>query len=131
MNSITVAAAVIIENGHVLIARRSEGELAGLWEFPGGKIESGETVQQGLVREIAEELCLGIDVGEFLTTTRFRKNDSIIDLYAYLCVRKDRKDQVLKVHSETAWVNKMTIQQYRFIPADMVFVEKLLSCAFL
>lgn len=131
MNSVTVAAAVIVENRHVLIARRSEGELAGLWEFPGGKIESGETAQQGLAREIAEELCLDIDVGEYLTTTRFRKNDTMIDLCAYLCVRKDRKDQVLKVHSETAWVNKMTIQQYRFIPADMVFVEKLILCGFL
>jgi mutator protein MutT len=131
MNRIIVAAAVIIEDRHVLIARRAEGELAGLWEFPGGKIESGETVRQGLEREIAEELCLEINVEDFLTATRFQKNDTIIDLHAYFCVRKSRKDQVLMVHSETAWVNRTTIQKHTFIPADMVFVEKLISCGFL
>jgi mutator protein MutT len=131
MKVITVTAAVIIENGHVLIARRNDRELAGLWEFPGGKLESGETARQCLIREIFEELCFKIDVGEFLDSTQIQKNNTLIDLNAYICTRRDRNDVVLKVHSEIAWVNKTTIKQFKFITADMIFVEKLLSSGYL
>jgi mutator protein MutT len=127
MKSSTVVAAVILENGHVLIARRKHGELAGLWEFPGGKIEQGETFEQGLVREIHEELSIDIKVGECFKSTQISKNDGCIELIAYFCSRTNCTALVLKDHTETAWVNVTTIGNYNFVPADMIFIEKLLS----
>jgi 8-oxo-dGTP diphosphatase len=127
MKSSTVVAAVILENGHVLIARRKHGELAGLWEFPGGKVEPGETAERGLVREIHEELCIDIEVGDFFQSTQIRKMSGCIELIAYFCSRRDCTALVLKDHTETAWVNVKTIGNYPFVPADTIFVEKLLS----
>ena len=68
MKTIRVVAAIIEQNGKILIARRSYGDLAGFWEFPGGKYEEGETGEQAIKREIREEFDVEIDVRKFLCT---------------------------------------------------------------
>lgn len=122
---IDVTAAVLIENGHVLIARRRPGaSQAGLWEFPGGKIRPGESPARCLEREIAEELGIRIVVGEFFGESVYAYEDKTIRLLAYR-VRRTDGEASANEHAELAWVSVADLTRYRFCPADVPFVEKL------
>jgi 8-oxo-dGTP diphosphatase len=107
MNVICVAAALIEQNGKILFVKRSRGELKGLWEFPGGKIEKGETPEMAVVREIKEELDLEIKpektVGTYIHNYSFAK----IKLTLLKCqiLNKNNLIKLDKSHSESKWVN--------------------------
>jgi 8-oxo-dGTP diphosphatase len=121
----TVIAAIIMQDDKVLIAQRAEGQkLAGKWEFPGGKLEEGETPEECLKREIKEELSLDIEVGEFFGESVYHYETGPIRLVAYMARLLGGKCS-LKVHSHVAWVSPRDLTGYDFAPADVVFVDKL------
>ncbi|MDQ7094066.1 8-oxo-dGTP diphosphatase MutT [Desulfosporosinus sp. PR] len=122
-----VTAAIILKDNKVLIAQRAPGEnLAGKWEFPGGKIEAGETPQECLKREIQEELEIDIEVLDYFAQSIYDYSNGTIKLLAFFC-RWLSGDVTLKVHSRFAWVSCPELEPYDFAPADISLVQKLKS----
>ncbi len=122
---VRVTAAILQEEGKVFIARRREGKnLAGKWEFPGGKIEPGETPEQSLARELAEELDLRVSVGSLLCRTTFREGPIDLELLAYSVTRLGG-DPVLREHDAAAWVEPRALTAYDLADSDRRVVEKL------
>ena len=120
-----VSAAIIIEDGKVLLARRAKGEkLAGYWEFPGGKREEDETIDECLVREIREELSLDIEVvGEF-DTSDYEYPGGQIRLIGLLA---EIQNGVISktVHDLVEWIDICSVLDYQLAPADIPLAEKL------
>lgn len=120
-----VTAAIILRNHRVLIAQRADDDkLAGKWEFPGGKIEPGETPQECLKREIQEELEVEIDVSDFFGESIYTYQSGTIKLLAYWC-RWISGELSLNVHSQIMWANQSELDLYDFAPADIPIVKKL------
>lgn len=116
---IRVVAAVIEKDGLVLIARRPEGDrLAGLWEFPGGKIEVGEEPQGCLARELREEFGITAEIGEFLLAHVHRYPHTEIELLSYR-VAHVSGDFELRDHAEIRWVRPDELAAFPFAPADL------------
>jgi 8-oxo-dGTP diphosphatase len=123
-----VTAALLIKDGLCLIAKRSAGDpLANLWEFPGGKIEEGETPEECLQREMQEEFQIDVEVGHFFAESIYEYERGTIRLVAYWA-NWIGDTLYPTVHDEVAWVNKRTILNYKFAPADIPIVEKIRSC---
>lgn len=120
-----VTAAIILKDNKILIAQRAPADnLAGKWEFPGGKIEPGETPKECLKREIREELDVEIEVSDFFGESIYMYNSGTIKLMAFWC-KWISGDFRLKVHSQIAWLNLHEFDLYDFAPADLPLVEKL------
>lgn len=123
---IEVTAALIRRGNTVLIARRSDqDDLAGLWEFPGGKIEDGESPEVCLSREIQEELAITIAVSRFFADTVYEYPNKTVHLMAYWAEWL-HGELSPRVHQELVWSTIPDLRQYMFAPADQPFVEKLL-----
>ena len=115
---IEVVAALIRAEDRFMICRRPEGKArAMLWEFPGGKIEPGETPRQALVRECREELDIDVTVGEKLMTVVHEYPDLTVCLSLFLCSAADGEPQ-LKEHSDMRWITAAETDGYAFCPAD-------------
>lgn len=120
-----VTAAIILKENKILIAQRAPGEnLAGKWEFPGGKIEPGETPQECLKREIREEFDVDIEVLNYFGESIYDYSSGTIKLIAFWC-QWIAGDFILKVHSQIAWLNPKELDQYDFAPADIPLVGQL------
>jgi len=120
-----VTAAIIINDGKVLIAQRAENQgLAGKWEFPGGKVEPGETHEECLVREIKEELGIKIEVDSFFAESIYHYDAGKIRLLAYKA-RWNDGEYKLTAHSQIKWVKPNELDNYDFSPADIPFIKKL------
>ena len=118
MKQTDVVAAIIKKNGLYLVALRNKNKHMGLkWEFPGGKVESNETFQEALAREIYEELNIDIDIHEKLAEKRYKDNEINIILHYFLCSIKDGVIN-LNEHVAMAWVNKENFNQYDFVEGD-------------
>ena len=123
---IEVAAGVVKNTeGRILICRR-KGELEGLWEFPGGKREKGETFQQCLERELMEELDLPVEAGSTLGSVLRRDGERTIWLVFVEAVVKGYSELALHVHGKSAWVLPEEMEQYDFCPADASFLKSYL-----
>jgi 8-oxo-dGTP diphosphatase len=121
---IVVVAAVIERDGSFLVTRRLEGtHLAGLWEFPGGKIAAGETHAQALEREIREELDADVDVGELLFETRFDYTERRISLHFYRCSLRGTPRPLLG--QQMQWVPRAELRALDFPPADAELIDRL------
>lgn len=121
----TVTAGVLIEQDKVLIAKRGgSGETAGKWELPGGKVEPGETPEQGLRRELLEELQIGVKVEKYVGESVYSYSQGIIRLMAYRVKRIKGKLQPT-VHDEMRWVSRDELHQYDFLPADVPLIAIL------
>lgn len=123
-----VTAAVIVNNGKVLIAQRAENQnLAGKWEFPGGKVEPDETPEECLKREIKEELGIEIEVNKFFAESIYRYDTGTIKLLAYEARCISGKDDVYKLtaHSQIKWAKPRELENYDFAPADIPIVKKV------
>ena len=122
---ILVAAAIIVQEGKILIARRSEGRhQAGKWEFPGGKVEEGETPEACLVREIQEELGIRIETGALFAESQYRYDAHAVRLLAF-GAKKTAGEYRLAVHSEIRWVLPGELGSFDFAPADIPITERL------
>ena len=115
--TIEVVAAIIIKDGHVFATQRGYGDFKGWWEFPGGKIEAGESPEEALVREILEELDTEIEVGELLETVEWDYPNFHLKMHCYICSHKSGTLQ-LNEHSAAAWLNKDTLNSVNWLPAD-------------
>lgn len=120
---IAVAGAVIVKDGEILCAQRGDaGTLAGWWEFPGGKIEPGETPEQALLREISEELRCTIRVGEWITTTTHEYDFGAVTLSTYYCeLRSDMPS--LTEHAAARWLPPHQLGSLPWAPADVPTVQ--------
>ena len=122
---IKVVAGVVIKENKCLIARRSPGRnLAGLWEFPGGKLEAGETPQECLRRELREELEIDITVGSFVAESYFEYESGSIHLLAYQAAWESG-ELTLNVHDAYAWVSADQLLDYTYPPADVPVLQEL------
>ena len=120
-----VAAAVVIEESRVLLTRRTEGQhLAGLWEFPGGKLEEGESPEQALVRECNEECGIEVEVEDILDVAFHRYPDKDVLLLFYRCHLVAGEVQHLQI-ADHAWVSAEQLEGYALPPADEGVVKKL------
>lgn len=114
------------EEGRILIGQRPEGkDLAGLWEFPGGKQETGETIEECIVREIKEELGVCCHVGEYLTSVSKVYPHGEFKLMFYRAELEDTENLKSLVHQELRWVHPDDFGQYEFPPADVAIIEYL------
>ena len=129
MKTVRVVAAVIKavnENGEPIIfaTQRGYGEFKGGWEFPGGKMEQGETPEQALMREIKEELDTDIEVGKLLDTVEYDYPNFHLTMHCFLCTIKSG-ELVLKEHEAAKWLTKETLDSVDWLPADLGLLEKL------
>lgn len=124
---IAVVGAVIVHDGAVLCARRGPtGALAGMWEFPGGKIESGESPRAALEREIMEELRCDIVVGEHVETTRYEYDFAVILLTTFYCTLV-AGEPVLTEHAAVRWLPPAQMLELEWAPADIPAVERIIA----
>jgi mutator protein MutT len=121
---IVVVAAVIEQDGAFLVTRRLKGTfLAGLWEFPGGKIARGETHLQGLVREMREELAADVEVGALVFETQHDYADRSVSLHFYRCTLRNTPRPLLG--QQMRWVPRAELQTLEFPPADEELIRLL------
>ncbi|MDE7351666.1 MAG: 8-oxo-dGTP diphosphatase MutT [Acetatifactor sp.] len=124
MKTIKVVAAIIIHDGKIFATQRGYGEFKDGWEFPGGKIEPGETPQQALFREIKEELEAEIQVGELFDTVEYDYPQFHLSMDCFLCTLKSGK-LVLKEHEAARWLTGDELENVEWLPADRDLAVKL------
>lgn len=124
MKTIEVVAAIIIKDGEVFATQRGYGEWKGWWEFPGGKIEPGETLQEALVREIHEELDADISVGALLETVEWDYPTFHLTMHCYLCTLLSASLN-LNEHQAAAWLTPQTLTTVKWLPADEGLIGRL------
>lgn len=124
MKIINVVAAIIKKDNKVFIAERGYGEFKGKWEFPGGKIEPGETGEEAIVREIKEELKSDIEVEQFFYEINDKHEDRVFNVKFYIC-RLVKGDLVLTEHLNSKWVEPKEIIASDFMEADKVVLDEL------
>ena len=122
MKTIKVVAAIIIHENKIFATQRGYGEFKDGWEFPGGKIEPGETPQEALVREIKEELDIEIEVKDFLETVEYDYPEFHLSMDCFFCVIRSG-ELVLKEHEAAKWLTVETLDSVDWLPADQGLIE--------
>lgn len=124
-----IAAAIIEKEGRILIARRGkQDELLGKWEFPGGKVEQGETLEQCLKRELMEELGINAEVGEYVTSSTFMHKDNLYEMCMFRVPSFEGLIQ-LHEHQEIKWVARQDLPNYDYPDPDLPIVSMLINHA--
>ncbi len=124
MKTVRVVAAIIIDDGKVFATQRGYGEFKDGWEFPGGKIDAGETPEEALIREIKEELDTEIVVKELLDTVEYDYPKFHLSMDCFICKIKSG-ELVLKEHEASKWLTKETLDSVEWLPADLGLIEKI------
>jgi 8-oxo-dGTP diphosphatase len=122
-----VVGAVIVNNERVLAAKRGPGgSLPHMWEFPGGKIEDGESPQEALVREIGEELLVDVRVGEEIVSTTHDYEFGVVTLTTYYCELRSGTPRLTE-HAALRWLTPDELSSVEWAPADVPAVERVRS----
>lgn len=124
MKEIKVVAAIIQKENKILATKRGYGEFINMWEFPGGKIESGETKEQALVREIKEELNIEINVDKFAIDIEYQYPNFYLFMSCFMCSIKEGSIELLE-HNDGKWITKEELNTLNCLPADIDAVNYL------
>ena len=124
MKQIKVVAAIIKNEDKILATKRGYGEFINMWEFPGGKIESGETKEQALVREIKEELNIEINVDKFALDIEYKYPNFYLFMSCFMCSIKEGSIELLE-HNDGKWITKEELNTLNWLPADIDAVNYL------
>jgi len=122
--TINVVAAIIIKDGSLFATQRGYGEWKDWWEFPGGKIEQGETLEEALKREIREELSTEINVDEFLCTVEYDYPKFHLSMHCYICSLLTESLH-LNEHEAARWLTKDELNSVKWLPADAELISDL------
>lgn len=125
MKTIRVVAVIKNEN-KIFSTARGYGEFKGQWEFPGGKIEAGETPQEALVREIKEELETTIQVGDLIDTIEYDYPTFHLSMDCYWCDVVEGELKLLEAES-ARWLSKEELYDVKWLPADILLIEKIMK----
>lgn len=126
MKTIEVVAAIITKDGKYFATQRGYGDFAGGWEFPGGKMEAGETPQEALVREIKEELDAEISVGELFETVEYDYPTFYLTMHCFFCALVS-EHVVLLEHEAAKWLSPEELDSVEWLPADLGLIESLMQ----
>lgn len=124
MKHIEIVAAIIRKGDKIFATQRGYGDWKDWWEFPGGKMEPGETPEEALKREIKEELSADISVEEFLTTVEYDYPAFHLTMHCYLCTLLDEAMH-LNEHEAAKWLSKAELRSVKWLPADLEVVERM------
>ena len=124
MKTIEVVAAIIEHEGRILATQRGYGDFKDGWEFPGGKVEPGETKEQALIRECREELAVTVEVGDVFMDVVHTYPDLTVHLTLFHASIAEGIPQKLE-HCDIRWITVEEIQEYDFCPADQVILDRL------
>lgn len=124
MKQIEVVAAIIRKGDKIFATQRGDGEWKDWWEFPGGKIEAGETPREALKREIREELSTEISVDEFFCTVEYDYPKFHLTMHCYLCALQTEGIH-LNEHEAARWLSKDDLESVEWLPADKEIFDKL------
>jgi len=124
MKQIEVVAAIIRKDDKIFATQRGYGDFKDWWEFPGGKMELGETPEDALKREIREELSTEISVDEFLCTVEYDYLKFHLTMHCYLCSLLTEALH-LNEHEAAKWLSKYELDCVKWLPADLLIIEKI------
>lgn len=125
MKRIEVVAGIIKDGNKIFATQRGYGEQKGFWEFPGGKMECGETPQQALERELKEELAIHVNVGDFLCTVEHDYPAFHLTMHCYFCTIVGGKAPELLEHEAAKWLAPAELHSVDWLPADIKAVEAI------
>lgn len=124
MKKIEVVAAIIKEGDRIFATQRGYGEHKGYWEFPGGKIEPGETREQALKREIKEELGIDIIINKLVSTIEYQYSTFHLTMHCYLCTSNTQSIE-LHEHISAKWITQNELNTLNWLPADLQLLPAL------
>ena len=124
MKTIEVVAAIIHQEGRILATQRGYGEWKGMWEFPGGKMEAGETEEEAIVREIREELCVDIRVERKVCTVEYDYPQFHLRMHCFWCSIAEGVLE-LKEHQSARWLEPTEWESVEWLPADVEVLKQL------
>lgn len=124
MKSIEVVAAIIVRDNQILATKRGYGDYENYWEFPGGKIEPGETKEAALIREIKEELEVAVSIDQYLCTIQYDYPKFHLTLHCYLCSLLESEFTLVE-HLDARWLSKELLDSVHWLPADIQLIEIL------
>ena len=127
MKIVNVSAAAIVQDNKVLATRRGYGAYKDWWEFPGGKLEDGESTEAALIREIREELNVEISVGKLLRTVEYDYPGFHLVMHCFLCSISSGV-LTLNEHEDARWLSVSELGSVAWLPADLLLLEDLQKC---
>ena len=126
MKTIEVVAAIIVKGKKVFATQRGYGEFKDGWEFPGGKIEQGESLEEALIREIREELDVDIIVGRLLETVEYDYPNFHLTMHCFICELLS-EEIILKEHEDAKWLEEDELDSVDWLPADVGLIDKIFA----